>query len=274
MLSITIDQKKCKRDGFCVKACPESIIAQASPDDLPHFMTDNAAYCMMCGHCVAVCPTGALSTDWLRPEDCLPLDPQKSLTPQSAEQLLRSRRSIRVFQDRPVERDKLETLIEMAGYAPSAKNQQPWHWIVIEDRAEMRQLTSLVIDWMRSLIQDHPDKIDLPRYSKVVTAWEAGQDRICRSAPHIIVAHGARDRVFGPEDCALALDYVELFAPSQGLGTCWGGYFYKAVNMYKPLFEVLAIPAEHQAFGAMMVGYPHIHYLRMPRRNPPRITWR
>jgi nitroreductase len=64
-----------------------------------------------------------------------------------------------------------------------------------------------------------------------------------------------------------------LYAPSLGLGSCWGGYFFSAVNSYPPLFEALGIPADHKALGAAMVGYPTRRYQRLPLRKQPRINW-
>ena len=77
----------------------------------------------------------------------------------------------------------------------------------------------------------------------------------------------------GQEQSALALSYFELCAPALGLGSCWGGYFYSAVNAYPPLYEGLGLPPDHKAFGAVMVGYPKLRYQRLPLRKQPRITW-
>jgi nitroreductase len=73
------------------------------------------------------------------------------LSREQAEQFLRSRRSIRTFKEKPAERAKLEMLLEMACFAPSAKNSQPWHWTVVERPAEVRHLAGLVIEYMRGL---------------------------------------------------------------------------------------------------------------------------
>ncbi len=173
-----------------------------------------------------------------------------------------------------MERDKLEKLLDIACQAPSAKNSQPWHWTVVEDSAQVGRLAGLVIDWMRGIILQSHELGESLGFARVVECWDKGQERICRSAPHVIVAHGDKDWGFGPEDCALALDYLELYAPTLGLGTCWGGYFYRAVNQHPPLFQELALPSDHRAYGAIMVGYPKFNYQRLPLRNPPKVTWR
>lgn len=274
MSLITIDPQKCNRDELCVKACPTRVIRMASPDEVPEPTEDFEDYCLACGHCVAVCPTAALSLNWLDPEKCLPLRKEYALTSEKAEQFLRTRRSIRNFKDKPVERQKLAKLLEMACFAPSAKNNQPWHWTVIENQTEVRRLAGMVIDWMRSVIEQYPGKAEQSGFIRVVSAWDAGEERICRGAPHVMVVHGDKDYAFGAEDCALALSYLELFAPTLGLGSCWGGYFYSAANAYPPLFEALGLPADHRAFGAVMVGYPRLKYQRSPLRKEPQVNWK
>ncbi|UCF94621.1 MAG: nitroreductase family protein, partial [Desulfobacterales bacterium] len=208
----TIDPQKCNQDGLCVQACPTTVIQMNSPDDMPTPTADFEQYCLACGHCVAVCPTGAFNLSWLDSDDCPPVRKELNLSPEQAEHFLRSRRSIRNYKDQPVERRLLEKLLEIAGYASSARNMQPWHWTVVANPAETRRLAGMVIDWMRSVMRRDPASAERRGYPRVVAAWESGQERICRGAPHVIVAHGDKNWDFGAEDCALALSYLELFA--------------------------------------------------------------
>jgi len=87
---------------------------------------------------------------------------------------------------------------------------------------------------MRTIIRDNPEEAEERGIIRVVTSWDEGYERICRGAPHIIVAHGDKDWGFGAEDCALAISLLDLYAANLGLGACWGGYFYKAVNDHPP----------------------------------------
>jgi len=274
MSLITIDQAKCNQDGICVAECPARVIQLDSKEDYPTPTSDFKDVCLKCGHCVTVCPTGALSLDWLSPEDCKPIKQELFVTPEQAEQFLRGRRSIRSFKEKIVPRTILEKLLEIACSAPSAKNQQPWHWIVVQEPAEVRRLAGMVIDWMRAVIGDNPEEAEARGFIRAVASWDEGYERICRGAPHIIVAHADKNWGFGAEDCALALSLLDLFATSIGLGACWGGYFYKAVNGHPPLFNALGLPNDHLAFGAIMVGYPKFKYQRIPTRNRPRVTWK
>ena len=269
-----VDSQKCRRDGICAAECPARIIEKPTREDFPVPAADASDFCLRCGHCVAVCPHGALSLSWLSPEDCPPVKEELALSPEQAEQFLRSRRSIRTFREKPVERETLEKLLDLGCHAPSAKNNQTWHFLVVENSSEVRRLAGMVVEWMTGFMESSPVRAGELGFVRVVKSWDEGYDRICRGAPHMVIVHGERNWPFGVEDCTLALSYLELYATALGLGTCWAGYLYTAVNQHPPLFKRLALPPEHRVYGAMMLGYPRYKYPRLPLRNPPRVTWR
>lgn len=271
---VLIDQAKCKQDGICVAECPAQVLRINPQDDYPAATPDFDEVCLRCGHCVAVCPTGAFSLDWLASEDCPAVKKEWTLSAEQAEQFLRSRRSIRQFKDEPVERVRLEKLLEIACCAPSAKNAQPWEWIVIQDPARVAMLDGMIVDWMRWLMKMDPGAAEALRFPRIVDLWEQGVYKTLRNAPHLFIVHVDQAWPFGVEDSALALSYVELFAPSLGLGATWSGYFYRAYNTYPPLAEAAPVPKGRKVVGAMMVGRPKFKYHRLPRRNPPKVDWR
>jgi nitroreductase/NAD-dependent dihydropyrimidine dehydrogenase PreA subunit len=271
---ISVDREKCNQDGICVSECPARIIVMDPKEGYPVPTSDFKDFCLKCGHCVSVCPADALRLDWLGPEKCPPIMEEMALAPEQAEQFLSGRRSIRTFKEKKVPRDVIEKLLQVACSAPSAKNQQPWHWIVVQEPAEVRKIAGMVIDAMRMFIQAKPKVAETMGYPRVVAGWDQGYDRVCRGAPHLILGHADKNWVFGPEDTALALSLLDLYATSLGLGACWAGYVYKTVNAYPPLFEALGLPADHLAFGAMMIGHPKFKYRRIPVRNRPRVTWK
>ena len=273
-MTITIDPEKCLKDGICVAECPGRLLVMETSQSCPSPTPDFEAYCLQCGHCVAVCPASALSLKGLSPRDCTPMIKELWVSPEQAEQFLTGRRSIRTFKKKAVARPLLKKLLEIAGAAPSAKNQQPWHWTIVENPLEVQRLAGMVIDWMRGLIDIEPEMAAERGFTRVVAAWDNGEERICRGAPHVIIVHGDREWMFGAEDGALAISLLDLYATSLGLGCCWGGYFYNAVNNHGPLFEALGLPDHHRAYGAVMVGYPKFKYRRIPVRNSTRVNWK
>lgn len=269
-----IDPEKCNRDGFCVEACGRKLIEMGEADSVPTLIADAEELCISCGHCVAVCPSGALTLQTMRPEDCPEIKKELLINLEQAEQFLRSRRSFRNYRNKPVERDKLNKLIQVSGYAPSASNARPVHFLVIENKTEIRRLAGLVVDWIRMMIKEDPNSANAFHFNRVVTLWDEGKDPICRNAPYLMIAHATKNSRLAQVDCILALAYAELIAPVLGLGATWAGYMMNATISYPPLVEALNLPKGHKCFGIMMVGYPELKFVRMPLRNPPAVAWR
>jgi nitroreductase/NAD-dependent dihydropyrimidine dehydrogenase PreA subunit len=273
MPSLVIDQNKCKQDGLCVAECPMLII-EMEQGDFPRISAEPANHCISCGHCVAVCPHGALSLDFMDAKECKPLDKNLNLSADQVTQFLASRRSCRQYKDQAVPKSDLQTIMEIAAYAPSGHNRQPLDWVIVYDTEEVRALTGLVVDWMRDTMAKKPEAAQAYNMPAVVAACEAGNDRILRSCPHLIIAHAPKDERTAPSTCVGAISYIELAAPSLGLGTCWAGYFTTACQMYEPLSAALQLPEGHQVFGAVMLGYPKAKYYRLPLRRQAEIVWK
>lgn len=270
---LTINPDKCNRDGICADVCPIKIISFKNKDTLPEPVPGAENLCIRCGHCVAVCPTGAMSHAIMTPEQCLPVKKEWLLSPEQAEHFLRCRRSIRVYQKKTVDREVIAKLIKTASYAPSGHNLQPVKWHVVYDSKELKRLIGLVADWMRHMIKEYPDMAQMMHMDLVVAAWDVGVDVICRDAPHLIIAHGSKADATAQTSCTIALAYLDLAAPPLGLGTCWGGFFQAAATSWPPLQKALGLPEGNVSYGTMMVGYSKYKYPRMPLRNTPQVTW-
>jgi len=271
MSLISIDTALCTKDGHCVAECPAKIIEMA--DEGPFVSADLAVKCIDCGHCVAVCPTAALSLKTLSPQDCPPVDRELRISEAQAEQFLRSRRSIRNYKDKPVDRQTFRKLIDIARHAPTASNKQPVQWLIVEDPARVQKIAGFVTDWMREMIIKMPEMAAERNFNRIVAAQETGVDRICRNAPHLVFACAENVNTNAVTDCAIALSYLELFLPALGLGGCWAGYVTYATRFWPPLKQFLRIPENTECHGAMLMGHPRYRYHRMPLRREASITW-
>ena len=141
---------------------------------------------------------------------------------------IRQRYSCRVYQDKPIEQEKLESIFEAARLAPSAKNLQDWRFVVVTDEAAKHRL-----------------------------AEAANNQRFLAKAGAIIIACSISTEVMrcgqavGPIDVAIALEHIALQATALGLATCWIGSFYP--DKVRP---IVAIPEDVAIIELMAVGYP------------------
>ncbi len=266
------DPERCRQDGACVAECPVRIIELPADARAPMVPAALEEFCRNCGHCVAVCAHEAVRLATM-PTDQLPrMRADWPLGVAEIAHTLRARRSMRTYASRPVPRTTLSALIEIASFAPTASNRQPVRWMVMEEPAEVQRAAGLVVDWMRAGLPQQSPAVRR-NVERFVAAWDAGTDMICRGAPQIIWACASADNPSWATDCVIALTYLELAAPSFGLGACWGGWLMAAARQFPPLQELLGLPQGLAPHGAMLVGYPRYRYHRLPLRNAPQVFW-
>jgi nitroreductase/NAD-dependent dihydropyrimidine dehydrogenase PreA subunit len=268
---IKVDENLCINCGSCIRACPGGLIIKK---DFPVPIENSWNMCIDCGHCVAICPTGAMNQRTMRPDDCETLDIH--LVPQwdKVKQYLASRRSIRTFIHKPIEKDKIEQLLDIARFAPNGANRQVIKWIVINDSARAHQISEMTIDWMKIVKEKNPVLYQEAKLELFVEPWELGQDRISRGAPCVIVACAPKDERTAPPAAMIAIHQIQLAAPALGLGTTFTGSINTAAQGYPPLVELLGIPEGYLPFGTFAIGYPAERYLRIPARKPVDVSWR
>jgi len=267
------DKEKCKKDGICAAECPMAIIEMNHGEGYPRLIPGAEPVCLRCGHCIAVCPHGALQHASIPMERCPTIIKDLAINREEAVQFLRSRRSVRIFREKPVEKEKVAELIEIARYAPTAGNRQMVNWLVITDRDKIHQLAELTVGWIRFILEKGPEAARAPYFPAMVKAWDKGFDRILRNAPVLLVAHAPKEALNGMVDLTLALSYLELAAPTMGLGTCWAGLLQGALLSRPQIKEALGLPENHPHHYPMMLGYNKLRYYRLPERKPPKIVW-
>ena len=142
---------------------------------------------------------------------------------------IKSRYSVRAYQDRPVEQDQLDRILEAARLAPSGSNRQPWKFIVVRDAATRQRLVPACRD-----------------------------QAFVGQAPVVIAGVGLMaDRVMScgvpgdPVDLAIAMEHVALAATAEGLGTCWVGAFSQ-----DQVCQILGVPVGCKVIELMALGYP------------------
>jgi nitroreductase/NAD-dependent dihydropyrimidine dehydrogenase PreA subunit len=270
---LIIDETKCKKDGICARECPMVIIKLKDGNGFPEMVPGGEGICNSCGHCVAICPNDALSHASVPIEKSPSIDKELEISEEQAVQFLRSRRSVRFFKKQPVEKEKLQRLIEIARYAPSGGNLQLVEWMVLTDTDRIKKIAGLTVEWMRKLMAKAPQLVP-PYFPLIIGEWDMGYNCVTYSAPVLIVASAPKKANTGMVDVSLALSYLELAAQKLGLGTCWAGLVEGALQESAAMRESVGLPDGHPYHYPMMVGYPKRTYIRLPERKAPKITWK
>lgn len=268
---MNVDYTLCNQDSLCVLECPARIIEMQEQG--PVAIEGAEDICIRCGHCVTICPEGALSLDFLSPGECMHVDETLLLSPGHVEHFLRTRRSIRTYGQKPVPEDVVEKCLSIASTAPTGSNRQPVKWLVVHEKKDVHTVTEHVIDWMKYTLENHPEVAANFNMGFLIEAWENNIDRICRNAPHLVFAYTLKEMGNGKADCDTAIAYLELTLPSFGLGSCWAGYVTFAVAQWPPLAEFLGIGKEFRVHGAVMFGSPKFNYKRIPQRKKADISF-
>lgn len=193
--------------------------------------------------------------------------------------IMRERRSIRRYVERPVDRALLEELLAYATWAPSAHNRQPWRFCVVTDRSEQERLAAVMGErWAADLRADGMDEATVERRAaisriRMTTAAALVVACLCMDDMDVYAdaKRQAAERTMAVQSVALACQNLLLAAHAHGLGACW---------MCAPLFvpelmrRTLDLPHTWEPQALITLGYPAEE--RESQREPldSRVIWR
>jgi nitroreductase len=167
-------------------------------------------------------------------------------------ELINTRQSVRRYEPRPVEKEKLMQCLEAARLAPSASNSQPWYLVVVDEPDLKNELAKATFDPVLSF-----NKFVLQAPVIIVMVTEKA-GLITRIAAKI------KKRDWSQVDTGIAAEHFCLQAAELGLGTCMLGWFYE-----DKVKQLLNIP-KHKFIGLLItLGYPPENYrIREKTRKP------
>ncbi len=154
--------------------------------------------------------------------------------------------SVRKYQDRPVEKEKIDAILRAAMQAPSAGNQQPWEFYVVTGRALIEKLATV--------------------------SPYAG----CTNGAPAVIVVAYREDCMMPEyaqiDLSIAMENLWLETDEQGLGGVWLGIAPIEERM-KAVEDIIGLPKGLRAFATFPVGYPAENRRQQNRYDEKRIHW-
>jgi coenzyme F420-0:L-glutamate ligase/coenzyme F420-1:gamma-L-glutamate ligase len=192
---------------------------------------------------------------------------------------IHQRRSIRRYEDRAVERDLIERIIEAGTWSPSGHNRQPWRFVVLQDFAIKERLALAMGARLRSdLERDHlPEDVIGKETSRSYERLTAAPVLIlvCLTMAQMDVYKDEKrnhnEFVMAVQSVAMAGQNILLAAHDLGLGACW-----TCAPLFCPVvvLETLDLPEDWQAQGIITMGYPAQERRKTREPLETRIVWR
>jgi ferredoxin len=290
-----VDPATCSGCGTCADLCPAHAVEVAVIDGKKRARSAPAFAdgCIRCGQCVAACPTDSISVEGFSRQVLFPL-PEGAAGPDAFQALLASRRSVRVFKDRPVPRELLERIVSMVALAPMGYTPPKLDVTVVSSRdAVARALAPMVAlyenllrAWRNPLLrwgirrELAPDEVTglrdhvLPTLPPRLEGTRSGQwDTITRGAPAMLLFHSRPDAGNASADARVAGTYALLAAHALGLGATMIDLVPAAVNHSAEVRACFQVPKEHVVHVAVVLGFPRYRFHHGIRRSFPAVRW-
>lgn len=246
--AVVVDSSKCIGCGLCVKDCVGSCLEIA--DGKAVFQETR---CIGCGHCYAICPQKAIDMPHLDTEGCDDYVPMTDFDSDKLLTAMKSRRTIRQFQSRPVEQFKIDKIIEAGRFCQTAANHQNIAYTILGSKQD--EFEAECVKVFRTAVQAGGKLV------KAYDGFEIPDDFFFKGAPLVIVVSGSNSNK------GLATSYMELMADSLGLGVLISGFAETVIAMNPKVKRMLDLPKKHKVLSVMVIGYPAVEYQRIAPRK-------
>ena len=265
-----VDRTRCIQCGRCISTCTGMVLGfkEDGYPEMKPFERFGWRGCWKCQHCLAVCPTGAISIFDKKPEDSL-LPPPREMG-EYMERLVTNRRTCRRFLDKNVDPCIITGILSAMAAAPTGGNAMGVEYTVIDDKDRTDAIRRVAYEKMEADAERHiyTHSFSDFYYRKMKESEKTVRrgDLLFCGAPHLFIAH---EKCVGKwaEDsktnCHIAAAYFELLCNAHGLGTAVMSYPAEVLNELAPeARSMLGIPENHYTGIIIGFGYPEITYAR------------
>lgn len=262
---VQIDLEKCVGCGLCAADCVAVNIE----------MNDNKAHvkkeCFKCGHCVAICPAGAVTLPEYDMTEVEEYDKESfDLKPENVLHAIKFRRSIRSYKKKKVEKEVLEQILQAGRFTATAKNTQNCTFVFVQDElAALKEGIWGYVDHVEETEGRNAPKEFIPflAFNRRRKA-DPNNDFLFRNAP--VVVYVATDCCI---DAGLAAQNMENMAVSLGLGVLYNGFLAGLTDQNEEVKAWLGLEGK-QIQACMLLGYPDCVYKRTAPRDAAKVIWK
>ncbi len=286
----SINHETCLRCCRCVNICPmlHLDLIEGSIREID----DPLRNCMRCGHCMAVCPTESIVVHGYSYSDFDKL-PDELPKLDDFLMLLKARRSVRRYQNKPVSRELIDKILNAATTAPFGMPPTSVEVLVVLNREEIRSIRNGVLETYKQWISLFENPLTglfvrmqmskgeaeqlrnriIPLVRGIMRASEHGRDFLTYDAPAMLLFHADRDTPAHEHNCVIAMTYAMIAAEGLGLGTCIVGLIPPAIDRNRSLRKKLEIPKNNKVIGSLVLGHPSVTYNRTIPRQFKNVKW-
>ncbi|MCW4015039.1 MAG: nitroreductase family protein [Candidatus Bathyarchaeota archaeon] len=173
---------------------------------------------------------------------------------------INNRRSVRAYEQKPIPKDIINTIIEAGNQAPytSMTRSQPWRFVVVQNPEFKQKLFQTAFPFWKNAIDGMKEAA--PELYKMATclydAMDEPKDVIYYNAPAILFVIGPASG--GATSCALACENIMIAAQSLGLGSCYVG-FGAMIKGNAEVIQALELKEDEAIYGPILLGYPKVN---------------
>lgn len=270
MINFKVDQEKCTNCGLCSSECPTMIIT--SKTKFPTIKEGKEKNCLKCQHCLAICPSGAISIWDKNPENSIAVTDKLPISA-DMERLIKTRRSIRKFTKDEIDKNLIHQLISTASYAPTGQNDNNVRFSIIDNKKQLSKMRSLVYSQIKQAYEKNRLPASKSYFNNFQKMWFDKQiDIIFRNAPHLIITSAPKSNSFPETDSCIAMNYFDLLANCNGIGTLWNGFAMELLkNIIPEVKQQIGIPDNHTIGAVLIFGKPAVKFTRSIQNDNPNI---
>lgn len=176
-------------------------------------------------------------------------------------QCVRTRRSCRSYEDRPVAAETMQELLELGTRAATGSGLQPWGFVLLEGKEQLAALSTEIKQWLLARLDT------MPEFAQYEDWLKNDSYNIFNKAHNVVVIYGDPASHWYVYDCSLCAANIMLAAHAQGLGTCWIGFAEAFMNQpeIKARYQV---PENFQIVSTMSIGYAKATMPEAKRKEP------
>lgn len=256
---IKINKDACIGCGLCAKDCVARNVK------IEEGKAKIKRECILCGHCVAICPKHAVTITEYEQDPVLEYCRETfKLNPEHVRNAAKFRRSIRLYKEQKVETEKLMQLVDIAAHTATAKNSQALRFVVVQE--ELEAFKGMIFDGigkeLKRLGENQKDRWTLQMHSFYRGRTREPKDEyLFRNAPAALYILGENEW-----DAGLAAQNIETLANALGLGVLYDGFLKYVTGYSKEAMEFLGA-GEKPVAACLLLGYPDVTYQRTAPRK-------